>query len=306
MEVNQHIKILDPQRKYHAKASEEYINVEMSYPNDGEVRSVWIPVEYRRTGVSIKENDFPQLVSYLNKVYNELDPENYNKWLADQKKFWDTKPNAKTTKSFFDALSDGNWHCRECQLPKNPNFARRIQDLKEFGYTLATDTNRYCPHCEASKTHIMLLPINRVTVEGNGYETWSPKLRKRIIRALYSIDIYENALSPHCLPDHKFSEIRWDETTKSTNPEDMTDGEIRNKFQLLTNQRNQQKREICRTCFQTGKRGTMFGISFYYEGTDIWDPSIPKKGKAAEKGCIGCPWYDIKVWRKHLIDKLKG
>lgn len=77
-------------------------------------------------------------------------------------------------------------------------------------------------------------------------------LRKRIIKVLGSIDVYEDTFSPHCLPDHKFSEIRWDDETKGENPDAMADEEIRQKFQLLTNQRNQQKREVCRTCFQTG------------------------------------------------------
>ena len=85
----------------------------------------------------------------------------------------------------------------------------------------------------------------------------------------------------------------------------MTDEEIQQKFQLLTNQRNQQKREICRRCYQTGKRGVIFGIPFYYEGNENWNESIPKTGKDAEKGCVGCPWYDIKKWREELIKTLE-
>ena len=92
---------------------------------------------------------------------------------------------------------------------------------------------------------------------------------------------------------------------KGENPDNMTDEEIRSKFQLLSNQRNQQKREICRNCYQTGKRGTIYGIPFFYEGTEEWDDSIPKTGKEAERGCVGCAWYDIAEWRKRLIDKLK-
>lgn len=80
----------------------------------------------------------------------------------------------------------------------------------------------------------------------------------------------------------------------------MTEDEIRKKFQLLTNQHNQQKREVCRNCFQTGKRGSIYGISYYYKGDENWDASIPKKGKEAERGCIGCPWYDIAEWKKQL------
>lgn len=85
----------------------------------------------------------------------------------------------------------------------------------------------------------------------------------------------------------------------------MTDEEIIKKFQLLDNQRNQQKREICRKCFQENIRGEIYGIKFFCEGTAKWNNSIPKKGKEAEKGCIGCPWYDIKKWREELNERVK-
>ena len=55
---------------------------------------------------------------------------------------------------------------------------------------------------------------------------------------------------------------------------------------------------------QTGKRGTIFGIKYYYIGGEDWDPTIPVKGKAAEKGCEGCPWYDIAAWRESVMKKL--
>ena len=106
------------------------------------------------------------------------------------------------------------------------------------------------------------------------------------------------------IPDHKFSEVRWDEETKAENSMEMTDAQIIQKFQLLDNQRNQQKREICRRCFQEGIRGTIYGIKYFYEGDEHWDETIPKVGKAAEKGCKGCPWYDIELWRKMLNKEL--
>lgn len=301
-ELNHNIRIVEPDRKKHSKASEEYFHVQFTYGSstwDG-----WVPVEYRRTGVSIKSQE--ELIEYLNRVYDQMKPERLSTWLEKQNEFWtEEKPNAGTTKAFFDSLIQGGWKCVECTLPKNPNWARRIQDLKEFGYTLATDTKRYCPTCHANKTHLILLPIERGGVEGNGYETWSPSLRKKIIRVLGGVDVYEAVANPHCLPDHKFSEIRWDDSTKAENPDDMSDEEIRNKFQLLTNQRNQQKREVCRTCFQTGKRGTIYGIPYFYAGGPDWDASIPPKGKEAEQGCVGCPWYDIAEWRKQLIAAIK-
>lgn len=85
----------------------------------------------------------------------------------------------------------------------------------------------------------------------------------------------------------------------------MSEQEIRQKFQLMTNQRNEQKREVCRKCFQTGYRGILFGIPYFYAGNELWDESIPKTGKLAEQGCFGCPWYDIDAWRKGLIEALK-
>jgi hypothetical protein len=87
----------------------------------------------------------------------------------------------------------------------------------------------------------------------------------------------------------------------------MTEQEIKNKFQLLDNQRNQQKREVCRKCFQTNKRGTIFGINYFYEGDENWQTNfinqnkeVVKIGKDAELGCVGCGWYDIQKWRESL------
>lgn len=300
--LNPNITIVETKRKKHLKASEEYLHVEFVYSDskwDG-----WIPVEYRRTGVSIKTEE--QLIAYLNKLYPQINPSQHTAWLEKQEQFWkEEKPTASTTKEFFDSLAKGGWQCVECTLPKNPNWARRIQDLKELGFTLATDTKRFCPTCNANKTHIIMLQIERGGNKGNGYETWSRSLRMRIIHVLGGVDVYECVSSQHCLPDHKFSEIRWDDGTKAENPDSMTDDEIRQKFLLMTNQRNQQKREICRTCFQTGKRGVAYGIPYFYEGTEDWDSSIPTKGKEAERGCIGCAWYDFAEWRKHLLKELE-
>lgn len=301
-ELNNKIKISrqNPVHK-HTKASEVYIASEFDYTDF--IWSGWIPIEYRRTGVSIDPKDKTTLYDYMNQVYNWMNPQNLEEWNFEQDVFW-SKKNARVTQDIFEALKDGQWKCVNHELPPNPNFARRIQDLKEYGYTIATDTKKYCPHCRKNTTHLMLLHIPRVELAGNGYETWSPALRKRIIKVLGGIDAYENVSSQNVLPDHKFSEIRWDHNTKGENPDEMTDSEIRNKFQLLTNQRNQQKREVCRNCFQTGRRGRIFGIDYFYKGGPRWDPDIPPKGKAAEQGCEGCPWYDIQEWRKRLNERI--
>ena len=84
--------------------------------------------------------------------------------------------------------------------------------------------------------------------------------------------------------------VRWDEHTKAENPDEMTDEEIKEKFQLMSNQRNQQKREACRTCFQTQKRQYPFGINFFYHGDENWDSMVPQN--------------DMEKWRIELLKKL--
>lgn len=300
--LNKNISIIEQLYKVHAKASEKYIHVKFSYETCE--WDAWVPIEYRRTGLFLQTED--EIYAHLNLVYEQMHPKHFANWIQKQNEFWADKQRAATTKGFFDSLVRGGWQCVECTLPKNPNWARRIQDLKEFGYTLATDTNRYCPNCKSNKTHIIMLPIKRLGSSGNGYETWSPVLRKRIIKVLEGIDVYENTYNAHCLPDHKFSEIRWDDKTKEENQDSMSDSEILKKFQLMTNQRNQQKREVCRTCVQTGKRGYPFGIKYFYVGTEDWDKTIPEKGKEAERGCIGCGWYDMAEWRRQVEMKLNN
>lgn len=142
-----------------------------------------------------------------------------------------------------------------------------------------------------------MLPIECDGV-GNGYEQWSPTLRKKIIRIFGQKDVYDNKKNAHLLPDHKFSEARWDQNTIAKNPDNMSEEPIRAKFQLLTNQHNEEKREVCRKCVLTGKHPYPFGINTMYRGSEEW--SDPKYGKEAENGCKGCCWYDFAIWREAL------
>ncbi len=155
-------------------------------------------------------------------------------------------------------------------------------------------------------TSRILLPIPLNTEMG--YETFTSQFKARVISLLKERNAFEAKVTNKkaLIPDHKFSEVRWDDNTKGDNPMDMTDDEIIQKFQLLDNQRNQQKREVCRKCFQEGIRGTIYGINYFYKGSEVWDKQIPIKGKSAEKGCEGCPWYDIEKWREMLNNEIKN
>jgi hypothetical protein len=169
-----------------------------------------------------------------------------------------------------------------------------------MGYTLATYPKKFDAKANKKCNHILLLPISRGGI--TGYETWSQEVREKIVKTLKSDDVYEGRVTKKegLLPDHKFPEIRWDLDTKRDSLEGLTDHEIKKDFQLMSNQRNQQKREVCRNCFQTGSRGTVYGVNYFYHGGMKWDQRIPKQGKAAEQGCIGCSWYDLEAWRTDL------
>jgi len=287
--------------RFHAKASEKYVDVVFNYPGEKSF-STSVPVEYRRTGTEIEDADIDR---YLEQVYPQVNPEKWEAWRSEQAAFWNTKPNATITKSFFDVLAKHfSWCCTSCAFPPNPNPQRRFQDIKEFGYTIATHTKRFCQHCNRNTTQMILLPLPRGGI--SGYETWSPQMRQKIVNLLAS-DAFEGGSTRKegLLPDHKFPEIRWDENTRRASLEELTQDEIQRDFQLLSNQRNQQKREICRHCYQTGERGVLLGIQFFYLGGPFWDKAIPEKGKEAEKGCVGCAWYDIDRWRLEINQRLK-
>jgi hypothetical protein len=296
-------KIIRGNIRFHGKASERYIDVTFVYKETPHYECS-VPIEYRRTGTEIADEDID---AYLVKVYENINPSNWKQWKDEQEYFWKTdKPNADITKSFFDVLiKKFKWCCVSCELPQNPNWARRIQDIKEFGYTISTNTNKFCGKCKKNTTQLLLLPLPRGGI--TGYETWSKELREKIVRTLETYDVFEAKATKKegLLPDHKFPEIRWDDETKRKSLENLSDTDIKNDFQLLTNQRNQQKREICRNCYQTGKRGMIYGIPYFYRGTSNWDTKNPQRGKNAEKGCIGCAWYDIECWRSELIKRLK-
>jgi hypothetical protein len=295
-------KITKGEIRYHTKASEKYIDAVFVYESSPPYICS-VPLEYRRTGTEIADDGVDD---YLEEVYEKINPAQWEQWKKEQKYFWGTKPGAGITKGFFDVLSKTfDWCCINCDLPQNPNWARRIQDLKEFGYTITTNTKRHCEKCNKNTTQLLLLPLPRGGI--TGYEIWSKELRERIVKILKTYDVYEAkaAKKEGLLPDHKFPEIRWDDETRRGSLENISNAEIKNDFQLLTNQRNQQKREICRNCYQTGKRGMIYGISYFYRGSADWDKKIPQRGKEAEKGCVGCAWYDIERWRQELIKSLK-
>ena len=276
------------------KASEIYVKTKFVQDNGFEW-DTYVPYVDRRAGLNIETEQ--DLAEYLKSLKPYFAKDAMRKWRQTEKKRG--LIGGDVTPKFFEILLSFKEEFE--RFPMNPNSARRIQDIKDAGYTLAS-----VPRPDGKKGfNRILLPIPLHAEMG--YETFTPQFKARVIRLLNERNAFEARATAKkaLIPDHKVSEVRWDDETKGENPMDMTDDEIIQKFQLLDNQRNQQKREICRKCFQEGVRGTIYGIDYFYKGTKLWDKNIPTKGKAAEKGCEGCPWYDIEEWRNRLNEALK-
>lgn len=308
MEIREINRLLAPYRivaielLQNTKASDYFVRVIFSY-NDG-INPAWeavVPYIYRRSGLNIQSEE--KIAEYLIGIKPCFTQAQMNRWRSEEWEKWvqlkkETKnPDTLVTIGFFETLL--SFRQEVDGFPSNPNPQRRFQDLKDRGYTISIYP------IGNKKWGKMLLPIPLNAAMR--YETFTPQFKNRVISLFGGINAFEAKKTPvkSLIPDHKFSEVRWDDATWEENPMEMTDDELREKFQLLDNQRNQQKREVCRICYQTGRRGRLFGIDFYPQGYSEWDRSIPMRGKAAEEGCKGCPWYDIAAWRKAVNETLK-
>ena len=214
----------------------------------------------------------------------------------------------------FEVLEDRDWHCRNHAYHhiESGQIAGSggIQGLKRGtakrpGLAIEHES-RYCPECDRNCRHDRWTGQFTTLLHMAGIP---PSLTLRAHRILGGRDIVDDvSRSVHEVTlDHKLPMKRWNEVTSSqqTNYQDMTDDDIRERFQLLKKSNgnvshNLLKSRACEECFRTGKRGTPFGIHYFYAGNRNW------QGKTATdaNGCIGCGWYDIDKWRASLNRKL--
>ena len=273
----------------HTKASERYVIV--SSFESKSWREWYLPFYYRRTNVRI--DTLAELVEFIRSRRSFLS----EKTVAAFKSAMKVRgaeiigKGANVTLPIFSKLlaNCGEWVWNKDF--ENPNPQRRIQDIKECGFTIATKI-------EGRQTYHMLLPFD--VVKAPTYETIPSRVRKAIFAALGGIDAFSGcAARISVLPDHKFPEIRWEKDTAESN-ERLSEGDMRDKFQLVPEWVNQAKREVCRKCFQTGVRGKLNGIDFFYHWGEKWPSHVPTTGTAAKVGCMGCFWYDMVAWRNAL------
>lgn len=284
------------------KTSDCFKLVKISYDDGQRLWSGAFPKYLKFQGLDLTEIEFNEKVELW---ATQVDPILSPSWINESDKKW-TKKDTNKTYRVLESLYSGEWECRVCgPVPKvNPQPAARIKALKQKGYTICSKRKK-CDICEKKTMHDILIMIS--LFDETSYtvrSSISDDLKHRIIHILGSFDVamYIKRTHEEFVIDHKFPSQRWSQQ-ESTNHAEMTDDAIRSKFQLLTNQSNMMKSRACDECVKTGVRGSFMGIEWYYHGNKHWDNTIPFD---SEKGCVGCPWYDLKEWRFSLHQQLKG
>lgn len=194
----------------------------------------------------------------------------------------------------FTILSDCEWHCGKHELP-GTQPAKAIQIIRQHGFEIENKTI-FCEICNDKTVHRRLISIKQKN-ESYIRQQFPSKLRKKVLKLYKNVEsITMREMVPNQLEiDHRFPQVRWAKDEKYN--QEMTDEDLKHKFQLLTRQHNLWKSRYCEHCVGTGERGTFIGINFFYEGGSSWDTSISPND---EQGCIGCFWYDPNKWRIEL------
>ena len=153
------------------KASEVYVKTKFVQSNGFEW-DTYVPFIDRRSGLNILSE--PELADYLKSLKQYFTKEAMEKWRRTEKSRG--LISGPVTSIFFEVLLSFKEEFEH--LPINPNSARRIQDIKDAGYTLAS-----VPRPEGKKGYNrILLPIPLHAEMG--YETFSPQFKARVIRLL--------------------------------------------------------------------------------------------------------------------------
>lgn len=207
-------------------------------------------------------------------------------------------------------LQDQQWHCRVHGYPAGLSGQLAggggIQGLQRgtrnrLGFVLETKQE----HCEVCKKKTKFDRWTGELQSSSAHATISAALEERILAHFNYIDVIEQRQrSRHELViDHKFPSLRWANSEPTNNPS-MSEAEIVSKFQLLRKDAygnaNLLKSRACENCLRTHQRGTPFGIRFFYAGGSQWPADVPDFGPEAERGCVGCGWYDFARWRREM------
>lgn len=292
------------------KMPDMFLDVEFAYPRSMPWKTC-IPILEKYQGINLLDTPQEDVEEWIKQCYDDMSPSNAASWTKGEEEYWKLHENANKAKPLFDVLNYEDryhlttWGCRQCTDTSrvNSQAASRIRALKkDHGYHIASK-DMFCPVCNEITKHDILLRIPRK--RGNSQTRYSiaGSLKKRIKEYFDYTDVCFDEKYPEAtqalIIDHKFPATRW-AAGETRNFVSMTDKEIEQKFQLLTQQTNLQKDRYCFRCYNEKIRGDFFGIKWYPHGNERWEGT----NNSDENGCIGCPWYDLKDWKKKFNEYL--
>lgn len=212
-------------------ACEEYIDTTFKF-DDGFCIETMVPYVYRRSGLYLDTvqdiaNHLKGLKDYFTKTY-------INSWCLKQQAALSSDDSIYAV--FFRILLGS--FCKEItqdKFPQNNNPQKIIQKIKDTGFVVSVMRGKQSENGGLTRYWLLHIPQTIGTI----YETMSEEFKSYVVEILGSVDVYEGKKGVGLLPDHKFSEIRWDENTPEENSVEMSAEKVRAKFQMLTTQRNQ-------------------------------------------------------------------
>lgn len=279
-----------------SKTDNKFVSVKFRYP-DNKYWDGCFPIYYPPMSIQF---DMDEIYIHLVEAYSKMSPCYVSESIRKTKERWPKGTNSETYR-VFETLLSGNWECRSCGAGKiNDQPAARIRDIKKNGFIVATKS-KLCVQCDKKQYHDILLTFEVSSeIRPEFRRPISEAMRRRIIDVLSNKDAFFNAHRPanEFVIDHKFPSQRW--TEPESDNDSLTDQEIKDKFQLLTNQTNMLKSRHCDNCCKTNIRPGFLGINWFYSGSEKWIKT-DQKGS----GCNGCPWFDISKWKLELLKKLR-
>lgn len=216
----------------------------------------------------------------------------------------------------YQVLKDRQWHCRECeyahvgttQIAGGSGIQGLQRGTKKRPGMKIESGNHLCAKCGRQTRQDRWMGHYLTAIPA---PSMPESFASRAIMVLGSRDVVDNTSRPpnQLTIDHKLPMVRWNSKVAKRlgNFAAMTDRDIHQHFQLLrasngSLSHNLLKSRACERCFRTGRRGTPFGVVYFYKGGPKWKPTDKKN----PKGCIGCGWYDFDRWRDTLNKRLQG
>lgn len=201
----------------------------------------------------------------------------------------------------FEKLKGGDWVCSECEL-SGSQTAACIRHYRNLGFVFDSKSGRgntsyqRCDECDDKTTHRRMkypFPVEEKILR----EDMTKDFRERVKELYDCREAFDNEKKDKSKleVDHRRPRIRW-EDSETINFNNITDKEIRERFQMLSSKNNQRKSRACERCKSTGKRQCPVGTNYFYEGGENYNEEL---------GCEGCFYYNPDKWRENLEQELQ-